>query len=180
MSVVFKYKNFIGSIEVSTQDKCLYGSVLYVNDLVTYEAKTVDTLEKEFRKAVDDYLKTCKTLGREPLKSFNGTLNVRIGSALHKEAAEYAALHDMSINECIKNAVQNQVGKCKTKMTSAEIRQAVEELLSLKHYLNESFDDGCEQLVRSKKNINYDEAKLKKAYGKITKMCRDFISDYKC
>ncbi|MGD9107874.1 MAG: type II toxin-antitoxin system HicB family antitoxin [Gammaproteobacteria bacterium] len=180
MSVVFKYKNFIGSIEVSTQDKCLYGSVLYVNDLVTYEAKTVDALEKEFKKAVDDYLKTCKKLGREPLKSFNGTLNVRIGSALHKEAAEYAALHDMSINECIKNALQNQIGQHKTKMTSAQMRRAVEELLSLKHYLDESFDECCEQMVRSKQKVNYDEAKLKKTYDKITKMCRDFVGDYKC
>ena len=54
MSVVFKYKDFIGSIEVSTQDKCLYGSILYVNDLITYEAKTVGALEKEFKKALQE------------------------------------------------------------------------------------------------------------------------------
>ena len=151
MSVVFKYKDFIGSIEVSTEDKCLYGSILYINDLITYEAKTVDVLEKEFKKAVEDYLKTCKKLGRKPSRSFKGTLNIRIGSYLHKKAAEYATLRDISINEYIKSAVQNQVvtdngkeagenrhkgnySKTKPKMTLHEARRAIEELLDLKHY----------------------------------------------
>ena len=110
MSVnILKYKGFIGSIEVSLDDKCLYGKLLYVNDLVTYEAKIISELEKEFRKAVDDYLETCEKLGREPSKPFNGTLNVRIGGELHKETAYYAALHGVSINKYIADAVKKQV-----------------------------------------------------------------------
>ena len=106
---VFRYKNFIGSIEVSTDDKCLYGKLLYINDLVTYEAKTILQLEKEFKHAVDDYLKTCKELNREPLKPFKGSLNVRIGANLHKETAVHAAVNGVSINEYIKHAVQKQI-----------------------------------------------------------------------
>lgn len=104
-----KYKDFVGSIEVSTEDKCLFGKLLYVNDLVTYEATTIANLEKEFKKAVDDYLETCKSLNRQPAKPFKGTLNVRIGNELHKEAAIYAALHCMSINQYIKEALKRQV-----------------------------------------------------------------------
>lgn len=155
MSVVFKYKNFIGSIEVSTQDKCLHGSVLYINDLVTYEAKTVDALEKEFKKAVDDYLKTCKKLGREPSRSFNGTLNVRIGSDLHKKTAEYAALYDISINEYIKNAVQNQVAT--NTGGKAEENKGQSEILSLFVFYNLfnfrfHWNDEIRKLPRSRKN----------------------------
>ncbi len=106
---VLKYKDFIGSIEVSTEDKCLFGKLLYVNDLVTYEAKTISALEKEFKKAVNDYLETCNKLDREPSKPFKGTLNVRIGSELHKEAALYAVLHGMTINSLIKTALKKQV-----------------------------------------------------------------------
>lgn len=113
MSSVFKYKDFIGSIDVSTEDKCLYGKLLYVNDLVTYEAKTVSELEKEFKKSVDSYLKTCDELGREPAKPFKGTLNVRIGKELHKEAALRAALFGISINEYIKSAIKKSVAQAR-------------------------------------------------------------------
>ena len=109
MSNVLKYKGFIGSIDISIEDKCLYGKLLYVNDLITYEATTIPDLEKEFKRAVNEYLKTCKELGREAVKPFKGTLNVRIGGELHKEAALYATLHGVSINKYIKNAIKNLV-----------------------------------------------------------------------
>jgi predicted HicB family RNase H-like nuclease len=37
------------------------------------------------------------------------SLNIRIGSELHKEVALHAALDGMSLNEYIKNAIQNQI-----------------------------------------------------------------------
>ncbi len=106
---VFRHKSFIGSIEASLEDKCLYGKLLYVNDLVTYEAQTVKQLENEFKKAVDEYVKTCEKLGREPMKPFKGSLNVRIGSELHKETALHAAMLGISINEYIKKAVKQKI-----------------------------------------------------------------------
>lgn len=103
------YKGFIGSIEVSLEDNCLYGKLIYVNDLVTYEAKTVKQLEVEFRKAVDDYLVSCHELKREPMKPFKGSLNVRIGPDLHKLAALRAAIQCITINEYIKLAIKKQL-----------------------------------------------------------------------
>lgn len=104
-----RHKDFIGSIEVDSEDKCLHGKLLYIADLITYEANTVAKLETEFKKAVNDYLATCKELNREPLKSFKGSLNVRIGSDLHKEAAFHATQDGLTLNEFIKLAVHNQI-----------------------------------------------------------------------
>lgn len=106
---VLRYKGFLGSIEASPADKCLYGKLLYIDDLVTYEAETIAQLESEFKDAVDDYHHTCKEAGKEPMKPFKGSLNVRIGQKLHKEVALHAAFSGMSLNEYIKLAVQNQV-----------------------------------------------------------------------
>ncbi|MFN3235281.1 MAG: type II toxin-antitoxin system HicB family antitoxin [Gammaproteobacteria bacterium] len=106
---VLRYKNYIGSIEVSIEDQCLHGQLLYINDMVTYEAKTVDALDKKFKEAVDDYLVTCEKLKREPLKPFKGSLNVRIGSELHKESAIQAAILGLTLNEYIKLALKNQL-----------------------------------------------------------------------
>lgn len=106
---VFRYKGFIGSIEASARDKCLYGKLLYINDLITYEALTVEDLEIEFHQSINEYLQTCQKLKKEPLKPFKGSLNVRIGPNLHKNAAEQAAIKDMSLNEYIKTAISQQV-----------------------------------------------------------------------
>jgi len=103
------YKGFIGSIEASPEDNCLYGKLLYTTDLVTYEGKTVNQVKKAFKEAVDDYLLTCKQLNRAPIKPFKGSLNVRIGPDLHKEAAMHAATHGVTLNEYIKHAVQHQI-----------------------------------------------------------------------
>ncbi|CAN5455553.1 type II toxin-antitoxin system HicB family antitoxin [soil metagenome] len=106
---MFHYKSFIGSIEVDPQQKCLHGKLLYSNDLITYEAETVVELEAEFKAAVDDYLLTCHKLNREPLKPFKGSLNIRIGARLHREAALHAAIDGISLNDYIKTAVQSQI-----------------------------------------------------------------------
>lgn len=106
---IFRYKGFIGSIEADSEDKVLHGKLLYITDLVTYEADTIPELEIEFKNSVDEYLATCKLLNREPMKPFKGSLNIRIGAELHKEAALHAATHGVSINEFIKLAVENKI-----------------------------------------------------------------------
>ena len=60
MKDTLKYKNYLGSIEYSAEDKCFFGKVLGVTDLVLYEGNTVEELEKSFKYMVDDYIETCK------------------------------------------------------------------------------------------------------------------------
>ena len=55
--------------------------------------------------AVEDYLETCKELGKEPNKTYKGTFNVRITTALHKEAAFFAASHNISLNDFVKTSI---------------------------------------------------------------------------
>ena len=64
---VLKYKNYTGSVEYDLTDKFLFGKILFIDDLVTYEGNTVEELEKAFHDMVDDYLETCK----ETLKETN-------------------------------------------------------------------------------------------------------------
>ncbi len=56
MKTTFEYQGYRGSIKVSEVDNCLYGTLLDITNLVTYEAQTVADLRREFIAAVDDYL----------------------------------------------------------------------------------------------------------------------------
>lgn len=58
----FHYRNYRGSALISVEDNLLYGKVLDITDLVSYEADTVPGLKKAFEEAVDDYLDTCQAI----------------------------------------------------------------------------------------------------------------------
>ena len=66
MANTIEYKGYIGSIEYSPEDKCFFGKLEMIDDLVTFEASTAQELEDNFHNSVNDYLETCKALGREP------------------------------------------------------------------------------------------------------------------
>jgi len=106
-----KYKDFLGSVEVCLKDKCLHGKILFINDLVTYEAADLNSIKKEFIEAVDDYIETCESLKIEPFKSFSGSFNVRIGSELHQKLATYAVKNNVKINTVVKDAIKEYLSE---------------------------------------------------------------------
>ncbi len=111
MKNILRYKGFIGSIEISIEDDCLHGKLLFINDLVTYEAQSPNQLQAEFESAVEDYLATCKELGRSPDKPFKGTFNIRVGPELHQKLAKHAASKHTSINDIVKQALIECLGE---------------------------------------------------------------------
>jgi len=68
MNKLMIYKYFSGSAEISLEDSVLHGKIQDIDDLVTYEATTISELENAFHEAVDDYLATCKAIGKVPNK----------------------------------------------------------------------------------------------------------------
>lgn len=99
------YKGYHGSVEISLEDNVLHGSIQFIKDLVTYEAKTPEQLRQEFEHAVDDYLETCRQVDKEPDKEFSGTFNVRIGPEIHRKAAITATLEGITLNEFTRRAL---------------------------------------------------------------------------
>ena len=47
MSNQLKHKGYIGSIEASVEDNCLFGKLLFIRALVSYEGQTVAQLAKK-------------------------------------------------------------------------------------------------------------------------------------
>ncbi|MCO5119186.1 MAG: type II toxin-antitoxin system HicB family antitoxin [Burkholderiaceae bacterium] len=81
------------------------GRILFIDDLVTYEANTPDLLQKEFEAAVDDYVETCAQVGKAPQRPFKGLFNVRVPPALHRAAALRAARDGVALNEVVVKAL---------------------------------------------------------------------------
>lgn len=100
------HKGYTGSCEMSVEDECLHGQILFIDDVITYEGQTMPELKSAFKEAVDDYLAYCKKTGKPANKPYSGTFNVRIGTEAHRKAAEVAHKLDMGLNEYVTKAVQ--------------------------------------------------------------------------
>lgn len=126
MSNMLSYKGYFGSIEVSVEDNVLHGKIQCVNDVVTYEAETPGGLKAAFEEAVDDYLDTCKQLGKSPDKPMSGTFNVRIGPELHKKAFLAAIAVNTSLNDYVRKAIEEKVSDKKEVHYHLEHRETTE------------------------------------------------------
>ena len=103
------YKGYTGSIEYSTEDGLLFGKVLGIRGLISYEGETGKALEKDFREAVDAYLEDCKVVGKKPEKPYKGSFNVRIPAELHQKAALMAMESKESLNTFVAEAIRSRV-----------------------------------------------------------------------
>jgi len=109
MANVIEYNGYLGSIEYSSEDKLFFGKVEMIDDLVTFEADSASELEDNFKTVVDDYILTCKELGREPQKAYKGVFNVRIDPQLHKKLFEEALKAGVSLNAYIQNVLASKI-----------------------------------------------------------------------
>jgi predicted HicB family RNase H-like nuclease len=110
MSNLLEYKNYFGTVEYSSSDKILYGKVIGINGLISYEGSSIESLQADFEAAVDDYLEMCREQGIEPQKTYKGSFNVRISPALHKNLALFAAAHNKTLNAAVEDAIKAYVG----------------------------------------------------------------------
>ncbi len=107
----FEYKGYTGSIEYSKEDDLLYGKVLGVQGLISYEGKTGHDLEADFIEAIDTYLSDCKQEGTTPEKPFKGSFNVRVSPLLHQKAALLAMEEKMSLNNFVAESIRERIFK---------------------------------------------------------------------
>lgn len=115
----FKHKNFTGSCEVSIEDDCLHGRILFIEDIISYEGQTVSEIRAAFEEAVDDYLELCQQEGLEPNKPFSGSFNVRVGQILHRSCALAARRNNQGLNEFVTSALQTACSPVKVSSTES-------------------------------------------------------------
>ncbi|MEI7978116.1 MAG: hypothetical protein WCI53_04665 [Bacteroidota bacterium] len=58
MKNYLEFKNYIGTVEFSTDVKVFWGKIHGINDLVTFEGASVIELEAAFKDSVEDYFLT--------------------------------------------------------------------------------------------------------------------------
>ena len=109
MNNTMEYKGYVGSVEFSEEDCVLFGKVLGIRALISYEGENAADLVADFHAAVDDYLALCEERGEAPEKAYKGSFNVRISPQLHQQAAVLAIAQQISLNALVEAALGSYV-----------------------------------------------------------------------
>ncbi|MDO5445830.1 MAG: type II toxin-antitoxin system HicB family antitoxin [Eubacteriales bacterium] len=109
MSNTMEYKGYVGSVEFSEEDGVLFGKVMGIRALISYEGESGRELLADFHSAVDEYLALCEEKGIEPERAYKGSFNVRISPELHRKISVCAAEQQISLNSFVENALLSSV-----------------------------------------------------------------------
>lgn len=109
MSDLLTYKNYHGTVEYSRKDNCLFGKVIGIKSLLSYEGSSIKELEQDFHQVINEYINDCAERHIEPEQPYKGTFNVRISPELHRTIAVYAIEHGKSLNAAVEEAILNMV-----------------------------------------------------------------------
>lgn len=101
------YKGYAARIEYSDDDQCFIGHITGINDVVGFHGDSVKELKTAFHDAVNDYLATCKKLGREPQKPYSGRMMLRVPPDVHAHASMMAQAHGKSLNQWAADVLAN-------------------------------------------------------------------------
>ena len=72
MTNTMTYKGYSAWIDHDDEDGMFTGRISGIRDGVGFHADNVKALREAFHEAVDDYLETCATIGKEPRKPHSG------------------------------------------------------------------------------------------------------------
>ncbi len=98
---MLNYKGYTGRVEFDDELGLLHGEVLDLKDVITFQGRSVEELDRAFRDSIDDYLAFCEECGEEPDKPFSGRLMLRLSPDLHRRVYVQAQHEGKSLNQWI-------------------------------------------------------------------------------
>lgn len=102
---IMTHKGYLAKIEYSDEDALFIGRLAGIDDVIGFHGESVGELRMAFVEAVEDYLVTCKKLGKKPQKTYSGKFVVRVEPEVHARAAIAAQAEGKSLNAWIGDAI---------------------------------------------------------------------------
>lgn len=93
------HQGYTARVDFDDRDDIFVGHLLGIGDRVSFHADTVTELRAAFVEAVDDYLETCKKIGKTPERPASGRLMLRVPPEVHGAALVAAQASGKRLNQ---------------------------------------------------------------------------------
>jgi predicted HicB family RNase H-like nuclease len=104
-----EYKGFKAKVEYSADGEVFFGRLIGIDDIVTFDGRTVRKLKKAMKDAVDFHIELCERTGQAVRKSYSGKVLLRLPADLHQRIAEEAVKSGKSLNEWGRDVLERAV-----------------------------------------------------------------------
>ncbi len=164
MTTLLRYKGYTAEIDVDEEANILFGRVIDIKDVITFQGTTVPEARQAFQDSVDDYLAFCAELGQEPDKPFSGRLPFRTTPERHHRIALAAKVEGKSINAWMDDTLAEaayRVLRQLDRSVDAERDREVSRLLA-------QLDQGQEQVVVTGRSLGAQTSGEERAQSENT------------
>ena len=108
---MIRYKGYTGTFEVHAEEGIIFGRVVGLRDVITFQGETVAEARKAFEDSVDDYLEFCAERGEPPEKPYSGHFVIRLTPEMHRQVAQAAGASQQSLNAFVQRALADSLNK---------------------------------------------------------------------
>ena len=105
------YKGYTGVFEFDPSIDAFHVRVIGLQDVVTFEGRSIDELRKEMEASVEDYLALCEEIGKEPERQYRGEFLVRTTPEVHRAVATAAEAEGVSLNAWVESTLTTVAGR---------------------------------------------------------------------
>jgi len=115
---MIEYKGYHGVFEFDSSVDAFHGRVIGLQDVVTFQGRSLDELRREMAESVEDYLELCAEVGKDPERPFRGEFLVRTTPEVHRAAAVEAEASGMSLNAWVEAAITSVVREARPRYSA--------------------------------------------------------------
>jgi len=102
---MMQYKGYHARIEYDADDNIFVGEIIGINDVLAFHCNKTSEIEKKFHNCIDEYLKTCEEIGKQPEREYTGSFSVRVEPEEQRIAVLCAAATNISFNQYVGKAL---------------------------------------------------------------------------
>lgn len=104
-----EHMGYVAAVDFDPDAGAFHGTILNISDVISFYGRSVEELEAEMRRSVEEYLAMCAERGEEPERPYSGRTLLRMGPELHRDVALAAHHAGVSMNEWIVEALVERV-----------------------------------------------------------------------
>lgn len=102
---MIEYRGYTAVLEFDPSVDRFHGRVIGLQDVVTFEGRSIDELRREMEESIEDYLDFCAKVGKEPERPYRGEFIVRTTPEIHRAVATAAEAQGMSLNAWVESTL---------------------------------------------------------------------------
>ena len=106
---MIEYKGYIGLVDFDSEIDLFHGTVININDVITFYGSSVTELRQEMQTSIEEYIQFCQEEGKEPEVPYSGKLIIQTSPELHRRMALQAVRRRITLNAYVENVLEKAV-----------------------------------------------------------------------